>query len=359
MNVPLSIIASGMITSLGNSAPSTNAALRAGVRRVSEGNIWDWTAGKNFNVGRPLMFQWWEGRDMLAELVAPAIEECTGFALSELGLNALAIPIVLIVATHDRPCRWPDLDRHIPQDLTRKLGRRLPEGSVLVPDGRTGIVRALRYASDLLAAGAHQSCIIAAVESFLRQDIADHYMLTENRLLTATNSNGFTLGEAASAVLVSASGRYDGSQLIIRGTGYAHDRSGAGGTSDEPTRAEGLTGAIREALSAAGMTHADIDLRISDANGEHWKFKEIAFATARLDRPRAPTAPPHRFGYLDHWHPIEFTGEVGAAIGPIALGWALDAGQNGYIDGPRVLVHTSEDNGNRSAIVAEFSTRAN
>jgi 3-oxoacyl-[acyl-carrier-protein] synthase-1 len=95
---------------------------------------------------------------------------------------------------------------------------------------------------------------------------------------------------------------------------------------------------------------------MSDANGEHWKFKEIVFATGRLDRPRPSTQPPRALGYLDHWHPIEFIGEVGAAIGPVLLGWALHAGEHAYLAGPTVLMPMSEDGGDRAALVAEFRT---
>jgi 3-oxoacyl-[acyl-carrier-protein] synthase-1 len=59
-------------------------------------------------------------------------------------------------------------------------------------------------------------------------------------------------------------------------------------------------------------------------------------------------------GFLDHWHPAEFIGDVGAAIGPVMLGWALHAGQKRYLHGPRVLIHASEDNGDRAALIAEY-----
>jgi len=292
---------------------------------------------------------------MLAELAAPAIEECALAAAQIFGTQATTIPIVLVVAPPDRPHRWADLDQQIAGDVAHKLGRPLPRGSTLIPRGRTGIVPALEQAGALLDSREHKACIVAGVESFLRQSIGDHYMLTENRLLTAANSNGFTLGEAGAAVLVTRPDALRG-ELAILGMGQAHDPSGAGGTDKHPSKGDGLTRAIRGALAGAGIEHSAIDLRISDANGEHWKFKEVAFATARLDRPRPPNAPPHRFGFLDHWHPSEFIGDVGAALGPIMLGWALHAGQRGYLHGPKVLVHASEDNGDRAALVTEFKS---
>ena len=264
------------------------------------------------------------------------------------------IPIVLMVAPPDRPFRWPDLDREALEDLAHKLGRKLPRGSALVIGGRTGILQAVQHASALFASGEHTACVIAGVESFLRQNVVDHY-IGEHRLLTAANSNGFSPGEAGAAILViSESSRYRGSELAILGVGLSHDPSGAGGTEQNAARGEGLTRSIRQALADAQIEHREIDVRISDANGEHWKFKEMAFAAARLDRPRAPGALPRRFGMLEHWHPTEFTGEVGTAIGPLSLGWAFHAGEKGYLPGPRVLLNMSEDNGQRVAVVAEF-----
>jgi 3-oxoacyl-[acyl-carrier-protein] synthase-1 len=357
VSISLSVVGFGMITAVGNSGPATAAAMRAGIRGVTKGKLWDPTAGDYMGVGRPNMRQWWQGRDMLAELVAPAIEECTSSAEQMLGLRKETLPILLIVSPLDRPLRWPDLDRELMRDVAHKLGRQLPQGSVLVPEGRSGIVRALEHAAALLATREHDVCVIAGVESFIRQRTVEHYM-RDNRLLTAANSNGFSPGEAGAAVLVmSSTSNYRGPELAILGVGRTHDPSGAGGTETHAAKGDGLTQAIRDALAAAGVQHRDIDVRISDANGEHWKFKEIAFAAARLDRPRPAGTPPRRFGMLEHWHATEFVGEVGAAIGPISLGWAFHAAQRRYLPGSRVLLNMSEDNGDRAAIVAE--SRAN
>jgi 3-oxoacyl-[acyl-carrier-protein] synthase-1 len=300
VSATLSIIASGMVTAVGNSGPASLAAIRAGIRGVSEGNIWDWSGGKNLNVGRPTLRQWWEGRDMLAELVAPAIEECCATAERHFRVKADTIPVVLNVAPPDRPLRWPDLDKEIAEDIAHKLGRRLARGSALVTKGRTGFANALEHAGALFASREHALCVVAGVESFLRQSIGDHYMLSENRLLTDGNSNGFTLGEAGAAVLVAAPYFHQGPQLLVTGMAQDHDPSGAGGTEKHPAKADGLTRAIRRALSGAGIAHSAIDLRISDANGEHWKFKEATFAAARLDRLRPAGTPPRRLGFLDH-----------------------------------------------------------
>jgi 3-oxoacyl-[acyl-carrier-protein] synthase I len=343
-----------MVTAVGNSWAASTAAMRAGVRNVVQGKLWDYSAGDYLTVGRPQLRQWWEGRSMLAELVTPAIDECLAVAEQVVRTPVAEIPIVLIVSPPDRPCRWPDLDKEVMVDLAHKLGRGLAKGSALIAKGRSGIATALEYAAALFDSRQHQLCVVAGVESFLRKGIADHYQLKEPRLLTSANSNGFSLGEAGSAVLVTLPAWHERSELVLDGLGQASDPSKAGGTEKHPVKGDGLTKSIRQALAAVGLPHNAIDLRISDANGEKWKFKEATFAAARMDRPRPAGVPPRRLGYLDHWHPTEFIGEVGAAIGPIMLGWALHAGQKRYLPGPRILFHAAEDNGDRSAILAEY-----
>ena len=62
---------------------------------------------------------------------------------------------------------------------------------------------------------------------------------------------------------------------------------------------------------------------------------------------------------FDLWHPIEYIGDVGAAIGPIVLGVALHAGQKGYGIGPTVLCTFGNDNGERAAVVTTFRASEN
>jgi 3-oxoacyl-[acyl-carrier-protein] synthase-1 len=352
----MSIIAAGAVTAVGHGGPATFAALRAGIRGARTSMLWDYLGGDYLEVCRPQLHQWWEGRDMLARLVAAPIEECAAAAERLLGPGLQPLPIVLVISPPSRPHRWPHLESLIIEDVEHELSRKLPHGSVIISEGRTGVLRALEHAAELLRSRQHDTCIVAGVESFLRQKLVEHYMLGDNRILTEKNSNGFSLGEAAAAVLVTSRARREGAELLIRGLGRGFDPSGAGGTEEHPARGDGLTAAIRAALKMAQLEHWALDLRISDANGEHWKFKDAVFATGRLERERPVGAPPRRFGFFDHWHPSEFTGEIGAAIGPLLLGWALHAGTERYVHGPRLLLHTSEDNGDRAAIVAEFRT---
>jgi 3-oxoacyl-[acyl-carrier-protein] synthase-1 len=133
-------------------------------------------------------------------------------------------------------------------------------------------------------------------------------------------------------------------QLEIMGLSLTREKATI--SSEEPFRAEGLIQAVRLALAEAKLNINHVDFRITDLNGEHYKFKEAAYVTVGVRR----TSP----GPFDLWHPIEFIGEIGAAIGPCVLGWALHAGQKGYAPGPMALCHFSNDDGERAAIVVRF-----
>jgi len=170
--------------------------------------------------------------------------------------------------------------------------------------------------------------------------------LDERRLMTATNSNGFFPGEAGSAVLVGGSLQESGAQLEILGIGTAQEAATIG--SDKPLRAEGLTSAIRQACQAAGLGMGDMAYRITDLTGEHYKFKEAAFAIARFeDRARTDI--------FEMWHPVEFIGEVGGAILPCMLAVALHAGQKGYAPGDTALCHVGSEDGQRAALVVRYN----
>ena len=91
----------------------------------------------------------------------------------------------------------------------------------------------------------------------------------------------------------------------------------------------------------------DVALRVTDLSGEHYKFKEAAFVAGRLDTSARSTP-------LDLWHPIQYLGEVGAAILPCLLAQALHAGRFGYAPGPISLCHVGSDAGERAALVAKY-----
>jgi 3-oxoacyl-[acyl-carrier-protein] synthase-1 len=339
----VAIKASGMVTAVGFNAPASLAAIRAGIRNVNVTNLWDKYSGKFLPAGRVPLPHWWIGVGKLAELVAPAIDECLTAAQP---IPRSDIPVLLSVSSPDRPCRLPSLDQQILQGVQDLLGHPLHRDSGIIRRDHVSIAVGLLRARELIEKKQAPCCIVAGVDSLIQQDLVEYY-LDKRRLLTEHNSNGFSVGEAGSAVLVVPGGPHSSGELQILGIGMAREEATI--ESEEPLRAEGLIQAIRAAFAASATTYEDVQYRITDLNGEHYKFKEMVQAMVRFQRKPKPKL-------FDLWHPIEYIGDVGAAIGPIVLGLALHAGQQGYGNGPGVLCTFGNDDGERAAMVTRYQS---
>jgi 3-oxoacyl-[acyl-carrier-protein] synthase-1 len=335
----LSVVGCGMVTAIGFNAPATLAGLRAGVGSVRQSAWLDADSGEPLRAAKVALPQWWDGLGKLAELVAPAINECLQSAQPE---PAAKIPLLIGTAHRDRPGRVPALDESLLEEVGARLGIALHAESKQFPADQTGCAHALIEAHRLIRDRLARFVIVAGVDSLLHQPTLDAYA-ERARLLTDENSNGFLPGEAGTAVLLQEAGADDGgAALHITGFGLAMEPAPI-----ESTRAfaaQGLTQAVSQALTSAGLSMHDVGFRVTDVSGEHYKFKEAAFVAARLDS--GPRDEP-----LELWHPIEYLGEIGAAILPCLLGWAAHAFRQGYGSGSAALCHVGSDSGERAALV--------
>ena len=350
----LEVEASGMVTAVGFSTDSTCTAMRAKISGLREVNLRDPSSGELLQGGRVLLPQWSRGLDKYADLLATAIHQCFQ-AATQRQFNPEDLPIFVCVAEPTRPGRPPSLDDGLLEELEFRLGLKFHPQSAIIALGSVGSLITLDRVASFLLEHHNSRCILAGVDSFFHKDAIEHYDGVR-RIMTPNNSNGFFPGEAAAAVLL---GRYRGrSGLRIAGWGTGFESAGIEST--EPTRAKGMTTAVGAALSASGFGLRDIDYRITDINGEHYKFKEAGLALMRFfdgsTPPRPATSGTPQF---DLWHPIEYLGEVGAAIVPLILGVAQHAGEKEYAPGPVALCHVSDDGGNRGAVVIHHVQEVN
>jgi len=337
----VAVVASGMVTGLGFNAPATLAALRAGIGAVGETPWADFASGEPLKGVRVALPQWWQGLGKLADLVAPAIDECLEAAAPE---PRAAIPILLGVADPGRAGHIAGLGGQLLDEVESRLELSAHSESRIFPASQVGCGYALMAAHQILNDGKARCCVIAGVDSFLQQDTLDSYR-ARRRLMTAANSNGFFPGEAGCAILVCSAGGSERDELRVIGFGDAEEPATIDDT--KPLRGVGLTRAVKQALVSSGTALKDVAFRVTDLSGEHYKFKEALFAANRLDR--GTRAVP-----LDLWHPIEYLGEIGAAIIPCLLGWTLHAQQYGYAKGPLALCHVGSDDGRRIAMILQF-----
>lgn len=341
----LAIRACGLITSGGYCAPSALAAIRAGVRTVERTNIWDPESGTYLAAGRVALPHWSIEPETLVDLAACSVVECL---LAALPTRPEKVPILLGLSEKSRPYRPDRLDERVLEGVENRIGRSLHPLSCVLPHGRISLATGLQKAQEIIACGSASQVIVAAADSLLHPNLTRHY-LDDRRLLTPMQSNGFCPGEAASALLVVPASDAPPDSLEICGIGSAHElatvKSGRG------LRADGLTSAVRQALAQAQLTIQQIHYRLSDLNGEHYRFKEMALAMGRFQRRPTPRQ-------MELWHPIESVGDVGSAIGPLLCAVALDAWRQGYAVGPNVLCTMGNDGGERAAVVLSGNLRS-
>jgi 3-oxoacyl-[acyl-carrier-protein] synthase I len=341
---PIAITSTGLVTSVGLSAPATCAATRAGISNPSEtrflGADGEWIMAHQVQLDKP-----WRGRTKLVKMAAMTISE----ALAPLGdVVQESLPLLLCVAEQERPGRLEGLDDLLFEELEAELGVHFhPTLSAIVPQGRIGVAVALVQARKLIIEQHQERVLIAATDSLLTWPTLQYYQEAE-RLLSATNSNGFIPGESAGAFLVTAAASNAEGQLICRGVGYGTETAPI--DSESPLRGDGLTQAVKAALVDAGLEMGDLDFRITDNSGEQYYFKEAALALSRILRVRKEE--------FDIWHPADCIGEVGAGIGAAIIAKALAAGRKAYARGNNILMHAGLDAGKRTAAVLQYAGAA-
>jgi len=299
-------------------------------------NEGEWIMGSSVPFESP-----WRGRAKLVQMLVPAIRE----ALAAAGdIAPASIPFILCVAEPNRPGRLQGLDELLLQELlTELLIPFNPHTTTVIAQGATGGAVAVELAQKLIVDQRFPYCLIAGVDTFLVGPTLVAFEEKE-RLLTADNSNGFIPGEAATAVLLGRPREGEQRQLCCLGIGFGQEKATI--DSEEPLRADGMLQAIRAACAAAGRTWDDLDYRLTDLNGEQYKFKEGSLAITRFCR-----KPKKEF---QTWHPVDCVGEIGAAIVPCVLGVALDAARKDYAPGKGVLCHFSNDDAARAALILSY-----
>lgn len=335
--LPIAIQRTGLVTSVGLSAPASCAAFRAKISNPTETRFMG-TGGEWIMAHQVPLEQPWRGLAKLARMAAMAIDE----VLEDMAdAERSALPLLLCVAEPQRPGRLQGLDEELFGRVEQELGFGFSDLSGVVPHGRVAVAVALEQARRLIHEQGVLQVVVAAADSLLYWPSLSHYQQA-GRLLAPDNSNGFMPGEGAGALLIGPASGQAG-EIACTGIGFGVERSHI--DSEEPLRAEGLVRSIRAALADAGCEMHDMDYRITDVAGEHYYFKEAALALSRILRVRKEE--------FDIWHPAECMGEAGAAIGCAMLAEACAAAHKGYARGPNVLLHLANDTGPRAALCVQ------
>jgi 3-oxoacyl-[acyl-carrier-protein] synthase I len=208
-----------------------------------------------------------------------------------------------------------------------------PERSQCLPLGRAGLVPALDRAAHWLAAG-EPYVLLGGIDSFQQERLLAN-LAADERLAGAGPSDSFIPAEGVAWVLL---GRAP-SPLGLSIDSWAH--------SEEPGHLFSTSPYLGQALADAfGQLHpapapGSISHWLSTANGEHHWAKELGLVHSRHSQAFAPG--------LQHLHPADCLGDMGAAAGLFLLAWScqrlLQQPQLG-----RQLISCSSDQGLRGLL---------
>lgn len=330
---PLFVVAAGACTAIGMSLAATDSALRAGMDHFRDSDFAD-RSHTPVRVASLMDERLW-GKRRLAQWAALAMADCLRGAPADIDLAQ--VPVLLLAAERERPHSEDARYQAIYAELELRVGRRFHPLSRIATLGRTAIGPALQLASEWLRGGEVPMVLVVGVDSYLDAASINHG-LAHRRLRVHAKSQGFVPGEAASAVLLSA--QPANAVLAIRGVGVAYEPGRMNGS--VPSRAQGLSEAMRQAITQSGLAPADFELRVSDQNGEAFYAREAAHALARLGSDGLP-----------HLHTLtvaDCVGEVGAALGPLMLGWLGRLLPRADAPGTCALAHIASDDGTRVAL---------
>jgi 3-oxoacyl-[acyl-carrier-protein] synthase I len=336
---PLVVASAGLCCAVGYSLEPASAAIRASMDHFQHSQF-------KTGTGRPVLAallperRLWGGK-RLAKWLQLALQDC--LANTDLAPQRLA----LLWLAPDRPEHlhaatvWDEVYTQTCANLDLK---GFHPGSGVLASGRAGLSIALDKASRLLRDPSVEGVLLAGVDSLLDAATISR-LLQEERLLVEGNADGFIPGEAAAAVLLQRRTAKPGELLVM---GHAQDLEPGRVDGSVPSRAQGLTNALRGSLAQSGLDYHDLEFRCTDQNGEAFYAKEASNAMTRLAPIGGEALPLITLA--------DSVGEVGAAWGPLMLAYLFNAMRHPLGPGPSGLLHLASDDGRRCAAVLALET---
>lgn len=339
------IASTGLVCSVGLTAESACAAMRAGIANFQETPYLD-------NQGEPIIGAMVPGLEpdlkrgeRLGEMLALAVADCLKDKVTE---PPEQIPMLLGLAEPERPGGGAAMAGAIITRMVGKLGVKFhPQLSRVIAKGHTSGFEGLRIARELFKDSEVSSCLVCGVDSYVNASSL-LWLDRHQRLKTVENSDGVIPGEAGTAVLLRLQFLNDPAPGVkILGTGFAREQASI--LNEQPMVGLGLTKAARAALAQSGLQPHEIEIRLSDVTGESYGFKEQALTLSRLLRSRREELP--------IWHCADSIGEIGAAAGICQLIIANRSIRNCYSPGNRAICYTSAECGDRAVTILQASNQ--
>jgi 3-oxoacyl-[acyl-carrier-protein] synthase-1 len=346
---PLTIRSAGLCCSVGYHLAAASTAIRARVDHFQHGHF-KTLRGEKLVVSQLPERRLW-GAPRLARWLEWALRDCLrDQVLLEL-LDESQVAVVWLAPIPREAGLTAEAFEGIYTLASEALGVQFHASSGVVPLGRAGLAHALQKCDELLQKDGVQAVVLAGVDSLL--DAAPlNELLHQERLLVPGNSDGFIPGEAAAAVLLQRTRESNAGEASLTPTvqvlGYGHAQEAGRVDGSVPSRAQGLTQALRAAMTTASVGYNDLEFRCSDQSGEAFYSREAAHALSRI----APTGGEN----LTLLTLADCIGEVGAASGPAMLAHLFHQMPHALGPGPCGVLHLAGDDGLRSAAVLRVTS---
>jgi 3-oxoacyl-[acyl-carrier-protein] synthase I len=329
----LSIESLGAFTAVGKNASETMGSLISRVQLFDDLDVLgpggDPIAGAMTPIPKQVT-----GVERLLALALYAIDECVS------GAPPLARPYPLFLAVPAPPDLTEGQAATLLARLAAEGALRIDlESSRVIARGRESVPLALAEARKRLLSRASPACLVAGVDSFV-ETARVRRLMAAGRVRDGSNIDGFTPGEAAGCLLLSAAAAH-GPVAVLAGLGFAEEPGSW--TGEPPVTGKGLGRAFVAAISEAAIGGADLGYIAHDVSGEHAVFEELSLAFGRLP-PRAPDQ-------AEIWGPATCTGEIGAAAGVISLAMLAFYVKQGVLTRPALASFVSEGRLRAAAVV--------
>jgi 3-oxoacyl-[acyl-carrier-protein] synthase I len=343
---PLLICSSGAVTPVGLTASQTCAAMRAGVNGFRD-------AFEQLPPEEPIVCARIPARKKLKDrldawlvnLAVRAIREC----LDKIDVDPLSTAVLVSLPEGTRPHSTTGLMSAVEflGAVEAQLGVRFHGRSTAVPGGSAAGYQLLTVAGELLRNGVVRHCVVGGVDSLANEEDVARLARAGRLHLSDVNPQGVIPGEAAAFVVVcdmlNATRGVALAQIL--GVGSADEENSVLG--DQYSTGTATTNALLAALTDAAANEPDIDLRVSDMNGERYRAWESMLSTTRFYRT-------HRERLIT-WYPAASVGDTGAAAGALGLVMAATGLSRGYAPGRLAMLEAASDGGLRAACVMSLA----
>ena len=348
---PVCIVGIGARTPVGLTAPVSAASVRAGISRIGNHPYMIDKAGDSMAVAiDPVLPDDLAAEERLYQLALTAMREAL-IPLSETNVNIGSIPMFLGL-----PEPRPGLEKGYAEDLARRFRKSqdLPMSVSTVeilPYGHSAGLMAIEVGWRQIQQGYFDFCLAGGVDSYMVPETLE-WLDNEDQLMSGENRSGFPPGEGAGFCLLASIRtarrcKFDVLAWVV-----------AVATAQEKNRikteticiGQGLSEAILQVTRALDLPEEKINFTICDINGERYRTEELVFTLLRTQSAFV--------SHHDFITPADCWGDVGAASGPLFANLSVASGLRGYANGPRTLLWTSSEGGQRSAATLHVQTRS-